>query len=164
MVQKKKQMEALQSFMNSLQEQPNEPNKTENLETPDKPILTDEAVQDGAMEAELVTPSGHMAPALSPEEVEELTKRQTEARNKKRGRPLKWSKTDANGHTIREDGYRRTSMIVNVELAAKMKEIAFREAMTEKEVLEQAMRLAVESYEKKYGVLVPTDRNRELFT
>lgn len=95
------------------------------------------------------------APQLTPEQEEELRGLQAEARNRKRGRPLKWTKTDANGHTIREDGYKRTSMIVNVELNAKLKEIAFRSGVTEKEVLEQAMRLAIDKYEKKNGVVVP---------
>lgn len=182
MTQKKKQKAVLESFMESIQEQPNEPKiaiNRDNLEIPDNPMQRDEAVPEEVimgMELDnsiqenikkldgLDFPPGKNAPSLTPEEIETLKEKQAEARNKHRGRPLKWSKTDANGHSIREDGYRRTSMIVNIELSLKMKEIAFREGMTEKEVLEQAMRLAVESYERKNGVLTPTDRNKTLFS
>lgn len=94
------------------------------------------------------------APQLTPEKEEEYRTLQAEARNRHRGRPQKWEK-DERGNSIRGDGYKRTSMIVNVELWAKMKEIAFRSGATEKEVLEQAISLAVKRYEDKNGVVIP---------
>lgn len=99
------------------------------------------------------------APQLTEEEVKTLEQQQKKARAAKSGRPRKWDR-DQNGTPQRADGYRRTSMIVNIELAAKLKEIAFRESLTEKDVLEAAMRKAVESYEAKNGKVVPTDRDK----
>lgn len=98
-------------------------------------------------------------PQLTEEEVKALEQQQKKARTAKSGRPRKWDR-DQNGTPQRADGYRRTSMIVNVELGAKLKEIAFREGLTEKDVLEAAMRKAVESYEEKNGKIVPTDRDK----
>lgn len=174
MAQNKNRVKALQSFIDSVQDKHEEPKITidkerlEGLGEPteeEKTVPTEkEATEEGLNKSvqknikelkELEVPPISVAPDLTPEQEEEMRTKQKEARNKHRGRPLKWSKKDENGHTIREDGYRRTSMIVNIELALKMKEIAFREGMTEKDVLEQAMRITIDIYEKKNGVVVP---------
>ncbi len=68
-----------------------------------------------------------------------------------RGRPRK--NTDKNGK--RTDGYSRTSVIVNEELWAKLKEVAFRETLTMKEILNLALSIVVERYEAKHGTIVP---------
>lgn len=68
-----------------------------------------------------------------------------------RGRPRK--NTDKNGK--RTDGYSRTSLILNDAQVAKIKEIAFRETLTMKEIFEAALNLAIEKYEAKHGVVKP---------
>lgn len=68
-----------------------------------------------------------------------------------RGRPRK--NHDERGK--RTDGYSRTSLIVNVEKSAKIKEIAFRETLTMKEVFELAMDMVIEKYEEAHGEVKP---------
>lgn len=91
---------------------------------------------------------------LTPEQENEYRTAQAAARNEHRGRPRKLERDEAN-NPIRDDGYRRTSMIVNIELAAKLKEIAFRSGVSEKSALEAAMKLAIEKYEEKHGEVIP---------
>lgn len=68
-----------------------------------------------------------------------------------RGRPRK--NTDPSGK--RTDGYSRTSLIVNDELWAKIKEVSFRETLTMKEIIDLALRLVIERYEAKHGTVDP---------
>lgn len=68
-----------------------------------------------------------------------------------RGRPRK--NADRNGK--RTDGYSRTSLIVNDELWAKIKEVAFLETLTMKEIVDLALRMVVERYEAKHGTIKP---------
>lgn len=68
-----------------------------------------------------------------------------------RGRPRK--NTDKNGK--RTDGYSRTSLILKDEKVAKIKEIAFRETLTMKEIFELALDTIIEKYEQKHGEVVP---------
>lgn len=68
-----------------------------------------------------------------------------------RGRPRK--NTDRNGK--RTDGYSRTSLIVNDELWAKIKEVAFRETLTMKEIVDLALHMVVDRYEAKHGTIEP---------
>ena len=60
--------------------------------------------------------------------------------------------------------YSRMCAVVNIELQAKLQEIAHRNSLSFKEVLEQAMEKAVEAYETKYGEIeLPQGQDRELF-
>lgn len=68
-----------------------------------------------------------------------------------RGRPRK--NHDKNGK--RTDGYSRTSLILNDTKAAKIKEIAFRETLTMKEIFEYALDMVIEKYEKAHGEVIP---------
>ena len=68
-----------------------------------------------------------------------------------RGRPRK--NTDRNGK--RTEGYSRTSLIVNDELWAKIKEVAFRETLTMKEIVDLALHMVVDRYEAKHGTIEP---------
>lgn len=68
-----------------------------------------------------------------------------------RGRPR--TKRDATGK--RTDGYSRTSLILKDEKVAKIKEIAFRETLTMKEIFELALDIIIEKYERKHGEVVP---------
>lgn len=68
-----------------------------------------------------------------------------------RGRPSK----DKTPEGKRTDGYSRTSVIVNIEKYAKVKEIAFRSTLTTKEVMEVALDLLIEKYEAKHGEVIP---------
>ena len=88
-------------------------------------------------------------------ESEALREALRKKRNEKRGRPRKGR--DANGKSV--DGYDRTSLIVNVEKWAKIKEIAFRETLTMKEILELALDMVIDKYEKKHGVVIPNPEN-----
>ena len=68
-----------------------------------------------------------------------------------RGRPR--TKRDEIGK--RTDGYSRTSLILKDEKVAKIKEIAFRETLTMKEIFELALDTIIEKYESKHGEVVP---------
>lgn len=68
-----------------------------------------------------------------------------------RGRPRK--NTDASGK--RTDGYSRTSLILNDEKVAKIKEIAFKETLTMKEIFEYALDKVIAEYEAQHGEVVP---------
>lgn len=67
-----------------------------------------------------------------------------------RGRPRK---NDQLGR--RMDGYDRTSLIINVEKWAKVKEIALRETLTLKEIVELALDMVIDRYESKHGEVKP---------
>ena len=53
--------------------------------------------------------------------------------------------------------YGRLCAVVNIELQRKLQEIAHRNSLTFKEVLEQAMSKAVAAYEEKNGVILLSD-------
>ena len=79
----------------------------------------------------------------------ELQRRLQQKRMTGRGRPRK---NDQLGR--RMDGYDRTSLIIPVEKWAKVKEIAFRETLTLKEIIELALDIVIERYESKHGEVV----------
>lgn len=88
-------------------------------------------------------------------EDEELRAKLRAKRMEGRGRPRK--NHDKNGK--RTDGYSRTSVIINEEKQAKIKEIAFRETLTMKEIFEYALDMVIEKYESTHGVVVPHPEN-----
>lgn len=53
------------------------------------------------------------------------------------------------------DDYSRATSIVNTHKMNQLREIAFRETLTIKEVIENAFDLAIDDYEAKHGPLVP---------
>lgn len=62
--------------------------------------------------------------------------------------------------------YGRMCAVVNIELQRKLQEIAHRNSLSFKEVLEQAMSKAVAAYEEKNGVILLSDGakdSKELF-
>jgi len=62
--------------------------------------------------------------------------------------------------------YGRLCAVVNIELQRKLQEVAHRNSLTFKEVLEQAMSKAVAAYEEKNGVILLSDGakdSKELF-
>lgn len=67
-----------------------------------------------------------------------------------RGRPRK---NDQLGR--RMDGYDRTSIIINVEKWAKVREIALMETLTLKEIVELALDMVIDRYESKHGEVKP---------
>lgn len=71
-------------------------------------------------------------------------------RNIKRGRPRKDVPVIS-----KANGYGRVCNVVNLEKMDKLREIAFRETLTIKQVVEAAFDLAIEKYEKKHGEIVP---------
>lgn len=73
-----------------------------------------------------------------------------------RGRPRK---NDQLGR--RMDGYDRTSLIIPVDKWAKVKEIALRETLTLKEIVELALDLVIERYESKHGEVKPQLREKK---
>ena len=81
---------------------------------------------------------------------EELRERLRQKRLIGRGRPRK---NDQLGR--RMDGYDRTSLIINKEKWAKIKEIAFIETLTMKEIVELALDMVIERYESKHGEVKP---------
>lgn len=56
------------------------------------------------------------------------------------------------------DGYERACMIVNAEKYEKIKTISLRETLSIKEVVEAAMDLAIEAYERKHGEITSTQK------
>lgn len=93
-----------------------------------------------------------------PELREELKRRQHQRTMIGRGRPRK--NTDRLGR--RTDGYNRTSLIVPVDKWAKIKEIAFRETLTMKEIVELAIDMVIERYEAKHGEVKPQQRKIDI--
>lgn len=81
---------------------------------------------------------------------EELKQRLKERRGIGRGRPRK---NDQLGR--RSDGYDRTSLIVNRKKWAKIREIALRETLTMKEIVELALDMVISRYEAKHGEVKP---------
>ena len=71
-------------------------------------------------------------------------------RNIKRGRPRKDVPIIS-----KASGYGRVCNVVNLKKMDKLREIAFRETLTIKQVVEAAFDLAIENYEKKHGEIVP---------
>ena len=78
---------------------------------------------------------------------EELKAALHKRRMQHRGRPKKSIGPEPN-YT---DGYGRATTIVNLEKMAKLREIAKRETLTIKEVIEATMDLAISNYEAKHG-------------
>ena len=81
----------------------------------------------------------------------ELRARLHARRVERRGRPRK--NTDERGKRV--DGYSRTSLILPDAKVAKIKEIAFRETLTMKEIFELALDMVIKSYEDKNGEVIP---------
>lgn len=89
---------------------------------------------------------------------EELRERLRKKRLIGRGRPRK---NDQLGR--RTDGYDRTSLIINKEKWAKIKEISFIETLTMKEIVELALDMVIERYESKHGEVIPVpDRKKDI--
>lgn len=114
------------------------------------------------IEAEPTTPQDEadlIATIDDPELREVLQRRLQQKRLVGRGRPRK--NTDRTGK--RTDGYNRTSLIIPVAKWEKIKEIAFRETLTMKEITELALDLVIERYEAKHGEVKPQrERRRDI--
>lgn len=114
------------------------------------------------MEVEPTTPQDEtdLINSIEDEELREVLKRRLhQKRMVGRGRPR--TATDKEGRRI--DGYNRTSLIIPVEKWAKIKEIAFRETLTMKEITELALDLVIERYEAKHGEVKPQpERKRDI--
>lgn len=83
-------------------------------------------------------------------EDEQLREALRKKRSDGRGRPRKDQPRGKDGSPL----YSRTSLILNVEKQAKIKEIAFRETLTMKEIFELALDMVIERYESKHGEIV----------
>lgn len=86
----------------------------------------------------------------------ELQERLRRKRMVGRGRPRK---NDQLGR--RMDGYDRTSLIIPVDKWAKVKEIAFIETLTLKEIVELALDMVIERYESKHGEVKPQPQRQK---
>lgn len=90
---------------------------------------------------------------------EELRQLLDERRKRDLGRPRKDTK-----HLSRTEGYERMTTIVNTEKMEKLKAIALKETKTIKEVMEEVMDLAIETYEAKHGpIRLKKKENKGLF-
>ena len=104
------------------------------------------------------TPEPEAAPLTKEERkeamIEQLSDEQLKAALREKrfagGRPKKGEVRES-----RTDGYGRTCIVANMEKLAKIREIAFRETLTIKEVMEAAMDLAIRTYEAKHGEVIP---------
>lgn len=95
--------------------------------------------------------------SIEDEEVrKELESRLLRKRMIGRGRPRK---NDQLGR--RMDGYDRTSLIIPVKKWEKVKEIALRETITLKEIVELAIDMVIERYESKHGEIKPQPREKK---
>ena len=72
-----------------------------------------------------------------------LRQRQLEGRGRKRGRP----------HDSKTDGYGTICVKANLEKWAKVEYISLHETLQKKEVLELALDMLIEKYEKEKGVI-----------
>ena len=114
------------------------------------------------------TPQGEIEPTTTQDELDlinsiedESLKKELEERLRRkrligRGRPRK--DTDVFGK--RMDGYDRTSLIINMEKWAKIKEIALIETLTLKEIVDLALDLVIERYEAKHGTVKPNQNEK----
>lgn len=135
-------------------------NLAESFSKPTEQPVTDEATPEEQTEG--AAPQMAVEPTtlqderdlLNSIEDEELRKElETRLYKKKligRGRPRK---NDQLGR--RMDGYDRTSLIINVEKWAKVKEIALRETLTLKEIVELSLDMVIDRYESKHGEVKP---------
>ena len=105
-------------------------------------------------------PEVTLPPIIETVEDAETRKRLEERLRKKqsigRGRPRKNESPDGIA-----EGYARTSLIINSEKWAKVKEIAFRETLTLKEVMDAALDIIIERYESKHGEVKPQPRTKK---
>ena len=134
-------------------------------ETPEQPkgegTVTQEAAPQMAVEPTTLQDEADLINSVEDEELrEELRERLKRKRLIGRGRPRK---NDQLGR--RMDGYDRTSLIINKEKWAKIKEIAFIETFTMKEIVELALDMVIERYEAKHGEIKPQpDRGKKDIT
>ena len=134
-------------------------------ETPEQPkgegTATQEAAPQMAVEPTTLQDEADLINSVEDEELrEELRERLKRKRLIGRGRPRK---NDQLGR--RMDGYDRTSLIINKEKWAKIKEIAFVETLTMKEIVELALDMVIERYEAKHGEIKPQpDRGKKDIT
>lgn len=56
-------------------------------------------------------------------------------------------------------GYGRTCIVANIEKMDKIREIAFRETLTIKEIFEAMMANLIKTYEEKHGEIIPADHS-----
>lgn len=131
------------------QRQAEQPEETTTKEAAPKMVVESTTLKD---ETDLIN-------SIEDEELrEELKERLRKKRLIGRGRPRK---NDQLGR--RMDGYDRTSLIISKEKWAKIKEIAFIETLTMKEIVELALDMVIERYESKHGTITPnTDRKKDI--
>lgn len=84
-------------------------------------------------------------------EDEQLREALRQKQNSRRGRPRKDAEQAQRDSAL----YTRATFVVSRELLGKMRAIGYRETLTIKEVMEQAMRKAVKDYEKINGPVMP---------
>ena len=134
-------------------------------ETPEQPKGEETATQEAApqmvVEPTTLQDEADLINSVEDEELrEELRQRLQRKRLIGRGRPRK---NDQLGR--RMDGYDRTSLIINKAKWAKIKEIAFIETLTMKEIVELALDIVIERYESKHGEIKPqSDRGKKDIT
>ena len=127
-------------------------------ETPKQPEERTEGTSSQMkVEPTTIQDEGDLINSIGDEELREvLRERLRQKRLIGRGRPRK---NDQLGR--RMDGYDRTSLIINKEKWAKIKEIAFIETLTMKEIVELALDLVIERYESKHGEIVPVPNRKK---
>ena len=119
---------------------------------PEKAASTDEAPTSTTPELKVEpTTAQDEEDLINSVEDEQLREALRKKRMEGRGRPR--TTHDKNGK--RTDGYSRTSLILKDEKVAKIKEIAFRETLTMKEIFELALDDIIAKYESKHGEVVP---------
>lgn len=131
-------------------------------ETPEQPegTATQEAAPKMKVEPTTLQDETDLINSVEDEELrEELRERLRQKRLIGRGRPRK---NDQLGR--RMDGYDRTSLIINKEKWAKIKEIAFVETLTMKEIVELALDMVIERYESKHGEIIPAPERKKDIT
>ena len=131
-------------------------------ETTEQPegTATQEAAPQMKVEPTTIQDESDLINSVEDEELrEELRERLRQKRLVGRGRPRK---NDQLGR--RMDGYDRTSLIINKAKWAKIKEIAFIETLTMKEIVELALDMVIERYESKHGEIIPAPERKKDIT
>ena len=85
---------------------------------------------------------------------EELLKKALRLKRFAGGRPRK-----GESRISQSEGYERICLIANEKKMAKIREIAFRETLTIKQIFEAMCDNLIQTYEEKHGEVTPTDHS-----
>lgn len=100
---------------------------------------------------------------LSDEELKELINDEERLRQAMRSKRFAGGRPKKGDTKHRESqGYGRTCIVANIDKMNKIREIAFRETLTIKQLFEGMMDNLIKTYEAKHGEVVPADHSGDV--